>query len=203
AERIANEFEQKLNHVGSGALSSSVLEQQLKVMSKELDDIVISAFRKSVLKERFGGIKKAFDDADKARKAKQVKDAVDQCKQYFETNPEVKVFVALLDVGSNAKAIGAVVTHVKTQLKDKAAYVFSVDESSNKVSHACVVGQEILDSKCGLKATEWADAVVKVIGGRNGGKDDSAQGAGDHVDKVPEALSEARKYAESKLNKGN
>ncbi|KAG0221416.1 Alanine--tRNA ligase [Mortierella sp. GBA43] len=199
AERIANEFEAKLNHAGSGALSSTALEQQLKVLSKELDEIVISAYRKSVLKERFAGIKKAFDDADKARKAKQVKDAVDQCKQYFETNPEAKVFVALLDVGSNAKAISGVTTHVKT-LKDKAAYVFSVDESSNKVSHACVVGQAILDSGCGLKATEWADVVVKVIGGRKGGKDDAAQGAGEHVDKVQEALDEAIKFAQSKLN---
>ncbi|KAF9349955.1 Alanine--tRNA ligase, partial [Mortierella sp. NVP85] len=115
------------------------------VLGKELDEIVISAYKKSVFKERFAGIKKAFDDADKARKAKQVKDVVDQCKQFFERNPEAKVFVALLDVGSNARAIAAVTTHVKTQLKDKAAYVFSVDESSNKVSHACVVGQTLLD----------------------------------------------------------
>ncbi|KAG0218395.1 Alanine--tRNA ligase [Mortierella sp. NVP41] len=200
AERVANDFEQKLNHVGSGALSSSELEQQLKVLSKELDEIVISAYRKSVLKERFAGIKKAFDDADKARKAKQVKDSVDACKQYFESHPESKVFVALLDVGSNAKATGAVVTHVKTNLKDKAAYVFSVDESNGKVSHACVVGQEILSGSSGLKATEWADVVVKVIGGRKGGKDDSAQGAGEHADKVQEALDLARQFAELKLN---
>jgi len=114
AERTANEFDQKLNHADSGALSSTALEQQLKVLGKKLDEIVISAYKKSVFKERFAGIKKAFDDADKARKAKQVKDAVDRCKQFFETNPDAKVFVALLDVGSNAKAIVAVTAHVKT-----------------------------------------------------------------------------------------
>ncbi|KAK3805521.1 MAG: alanyl-tRNA synthetase [Benniella sp.] len=180
AEKIANEFDQKLNHAGSGALSSTALEQQLTVLGKELDEIVISAYKKSVFKERFAGIKKAFDDADKARKAKQVS-------------------VALLDVGSNAKAIAAVTTHVKTQLKDKAAYVFSVDESSNKVSHACVVGQTLLDGGR-LKATEWADEVVKVIGGRKGGKDDAAQGAGENVEKVQEALEKAQTFALSKLN---
>ncbi|KAG0077274.1 Alanine--tRNA ligase [Podila epicladia] len=199
AERVANDFEQKLDHIGSGVLSSSELEQQLKVLAKELDDIVISAYRKSVFRERFADIKKKFDDADKARKAKQVKDAVDECKNYFEAHPESKVFVSLLDVGSNTKATGAVVTHVKTQLKDKAAYVFSVDHSSGKVSHACVVGQELLnDGK--LKATEWAEVVVKVIGGRKGGKDDSAQGAGEHVEKVQEALDLAKQFAELKLN---
>ncbi|KAG0356017.1 Alanine--tRNA ligase [Podila minutissima] len=199
AERVANEFEQKLNHIGSGVLSSSELEQQLKVLAKELDDIVISAYRKSVFRERFADIKKKFDDADKARKAKQVKDAVDECKNYFEAHPESKVFVSLLDVGSNTKATGAVVTHVKTQLKDKAAYVFSVDHSSGKVSHACVVGQELLTGGK-LKATEWAEVVVKVIGGRKGGKDDSAQGAGEHVEKVQEALDLAKQFAELKLN---
>lgn len=199
AERVANDFEEKLNHIGSGVLSSSELEQQLKVLAKELDDIVISAYRKSVFRERFADIKKKFDDADKARKAKQVKDAVDECKNYFEAHPESKVFVSLLDVGSNTKATGAVVTHVKTQLKDKAAYVFSVDHSSGKVSHACVVGQELLNGGK-LKATEWADVVVKVIGGRKGGKDDSAQGAGEHVEKVQEALDLAKQFAELKLN---
>lgn len=199
AERVANDFEQKLDHIGSGVLSSSELEQQLKVLAKELDDIVISAYRKSVFRERFADIKKKFDDADKARKAKQVKDAVDECKNYFEAHPESKVFVSLLDVGSNTKATGAVVTHVKTQLKDKAAYVFSVDHSSGKVSHACVVGQELLNGGK-LKATEWADVVVKVIGGRKGGKDDSAQGAGEHVEKVQEALDLAKQFAELKLN---
>ena len=198
AERIANEYEQKLSHLES--LSASELEQQLKVIAKELDEIVISAYRKSVLKERFAAIKKNFDDADKARKAKQVKDSVDECKQYFEAHPESSVFVSLLDVGSNTKATGAVVTHVKTQLKDKAAYVFSVDESTGKVSHACVVGQDLLNSGKGLKATEWAEVVVKVLGGRKGGKDDSAQGAGEHPEKVQEAIDLVKQFANLKLN---
>jgi len=44
-------------------------------------------------------------------------------------------------------------------LKDKAAYVFSVDESSSKVGQALLYGGR-------LKTTEWADEAVKVIGGR-------------------------------------
>ena len=51
-----------------------------------------------------------------------------------------------------------------------------------------------------MKATEWVDEVVKVIGGRKGGKDDAAQGAGENVEKVQEALEKAQTFAQSKLD---
>ncbi|KAF9973394.1 Alanine--tRNA ligase [Actinomortierella ambigua] len=198
AERVANEFEQKL--VELETLKAAELEARLKVVAKEIDQIQVSAYRKSVMKDRFNQIKKTFDDADKARKAKQVKDSVDSCKAYFEQNPEATVYVALLDVGSNTKATAAVVTHIKTNLKNKAAYVFSVDEASGRVSHSCVVGQDLLtSSNKALKAGEWADEVVKAVGGKKGGKDDAAQGSGDRPEKIDEALKIAREFAQLKL----
>lgn len=138
ASRLADAFESRLIDLGKLPVGAE-LDSQLKLVSKELDGLFISVVRKSVFRDRFNVIKKNFDDADKAAKAQQVKDAVDAVKLYFEQNPDAPFMVQMLDVGNNAKAITGAITHVKTNHKDKAAIFLSVDKAKGLVSHHCVV----------------------------------------------------------------
>lgn len=62
------------------------------------------------------------------------------------------------------KAIANAIAHVKTNLKDKALYIFSVDESSGRITHSCCVGKTLTEK--GLKASEWAKTVSETIGGK-------------------------------------
>jgi alanyl-tRNA synthetase len=118
-------------------LSHSDLEAALKVIAKELDVAYIPVVSKNQLKERFTEIKKTFDDADKARKAKEVKEAVDLIKSIYEQNPEQKVLVKVLPTG-NTKALAQAITHVKG-MSNTSALLFAID--GEKVSHQCVVSK--------------------------------------------------------------
>lgn len=51
----------------------------------------------------------------------------------------------------------------------------------------------------GFKASDWADVVAEKVGGKKGGKDDSAQGAGTEVDRVDEAVVVATEFAKLKV----
>ncbi len=51
----------------------------------------------------------------------------------------------------------------------------------------------------GLKANEWAAVVGNTVGGKSGGKDESAQGAGSDVSSVEKALSLAEAHAKKFL----
>jgi len=51
----------------------------------------------------------------------------------------------------------------------------------------------------GLKANEWIKAVSEIIGGKGGGKDISAQGTGDKLTEVDNAMKVAKKFASSKF----
>ena len=51
----------------------------------------------------------------------------------------------------------------------------------------------------GFSAVEWIDEVWKLMGGKKGGKDESAQGTCDNVAKIPDALKGAIGFIESKL----
>ncbi|KAG1471010.1 hypothetical protein G6F56_002366 [Rhizopus delemar] len=179
-------------------LSGAQLEAELKVVSKEIDQAVVSAVSKAEFRDRFATIKKAFDNAEKVRKAEQIKEVTEKVKVYFEENPEAKYYIAEFNVGNNSKALGGAINYAKTNLKDKALYVFSADKESGRVAHNCIVGKVFIEK--GLKASEWAQVVCEKIGGKKGGKDDAAQGSGDNVNGLPEALKVAEEFAQLKIN---
>jgi alanyl-tRNA synthetase len=52
----------------------------------------------------------------------------------------------------------------------------------------------------GLKASDWAGAVSEKVGGKKGGKDETAQGSGDRLDALDEAMAVAKEFARLKLN---
>ncbi|KAI7902958.1 alanyl-tRNA synthetase [Cokeromyces recurvatus] len=196
AQREAELFAVKLDHLEK--MKGAELEAQLKVVSKELDTAFISAVSKAQFRDRFATIKKAFDNAEKARKAEQVKEATEIVKKYFEENPDAAYFVTELSVGNNSKALGGAINYVKSNLKDKAVYVMSGDSVTGRVSHNCIVGKSFIEK--GFKASEWAEVVSAKVGGKKGGKDDAAQGSGDKLDALSDALKAAEEFAKLKIS---
>lgn len=51
----------------------------------------------------------------------------------------------------------------------------------------------------GLSATEWADVVCSKVGGKKGGRDETAQGSGDNPAEADAALDAAIAFAKLKL----
>ncbi|GAA5813894.1 hypothetical protein MFLAVUS_007382 [Mucor flavus] len=195
AQREAEAFVSKLDKLEK--LTGAELEAELKVVSKELDAVVISAVAKAGFRERFSQIKKTFDNAEKIRKAEQVKEATETVKKYFEDHPEAEYYVAELPVGNNSKALGGAINYAKLNLKDKALYVMSGDKETGRVAHSCIVGKNYIEK--GLKASDWASIVCEKVGGKKGGKDDAAQGSGDKIDGLEEALKAAEEFAKLKI----
>jgi len=118
------------------------------------------------------------------------KAAVEQVQQYFKDNEKADAFVALLDVDGNAKILQSVISQAK-QL-GKSVYVFSVDGETQKIAHANYVAPALKAQ--GVDARTWAGKVTDIVGGKAGGKEDSAQGVGLNEDKADEALAAAQLY---------
>ncbi|RKP26288.1 alanyl-tRNA synthetase, cytoplasmic [Syncephalis pseudoplumigaleata] len=190
ASQRAVAYEKQLNELRK--LSGAQLDAALKTTSKELDVLAVSAIAKASLRGIFNEIKREFTEAEKTRKAAEIGQAVDAVKAYIEQSPDASVIVQRLHVGNNTKAVLAAIQHVKTA--NKAAYFFSVDEEAGRVGHQCF---DMIAR--GLKASEWAQAVSEKVGGKKGGKDETAQGSGDRVEAVDEALALAEAFATLKL----
>ncbi|KIJ65049.1 hypothetical protein HYDPIDRAFT_27780 [Hydnomerulius pinastri MD-312] len=186
ATRVANEFKARLEELE--ASSGKEKDAGLKTLSVELGQADISVLIKAELKDRLATVRKAFDKQIKEKEAAINKEAVDALVTYFTENPDSEGYFAVLDVDGNAKILQNVVAQGKKL--GKAVYVFSVDVEGGKVAHANYVPDAVRSK--GFYARDWAAKVTEVVGGKAGGKEESAQGVGVNVTKVEEALEKAK-----------
>ncbi|KAK1141918.1 Alanine--tRNA ligase [Aspergillus melleus] len=192
-QRVASDFEQRLDHLQSMALSPAK-EQEAKQIQVDLNQLLISAVQKTKFRERFTSINKQIIDAQKAQQKLESKKAVETITAFFQApeNQDKSWLVTRLPISANAKAVSESLSHVKSKLKDKAVYVLAADGDQGRVAHGCYVSKPMDDQ--GASASEWASIVAGVVGGKAGGKGSTSIGNGLHPDKVDEAINLASDY---------
>ena len=189
--RLADSLKSRLDRIEQ--LSGKEKDTQLRAYAIELGQADFSTVRKAELKERATVLRKAFDKGVKDKEAAATKVVVDAFVNYFKDNESADYYIASVDAQGNAKILQGLVAQGRKL--GKALYVFSVDSEGGKVVHVNFVPSS-LKSK-GLDARQWAAKVSEIVGGRAGGKDDSAQGVGVELEKVEEAVSIAKSYLSS------
>ena len=186
--RLADELKARLDKIEQ--LGGKEKDTQLKAYTIELGQADLSTVRKAELKERATVLRKALDKEIKDKEAAATKVIVDAFVNYFKDNENAGSYVASVDAQGNAKILQGLVAQGRKL--GKALYVFSVDSESGKVVHVNFVPPS-LKSK-GLDARQWATKVSEIVGGKAGGKEESAQGVGVEVGKVEKAVSVAKSY---------
>ncbi|OSX66173.1 hypothetical protein POSPLADRAFT_1064626 [Postia placenta MAD-698-R-SB12] len=162
----------------------------LKSLTVELGQAEISVLRKAELRDRLAVVRKAFDKETKEAEAIATKAVVENITEFFKREDTAEVYLTILDSTGNAKVLQAAVQHAKKL--GKSIYVFSPDIASGKVAHVNYVSPTMKAK--GLDARSWGSVVTEIVGGKAGGKEDTAQGVGLEPGKVKEALEAAQKY---------
>ncbi|GAV04904.1 hypothetical protein RvY_15107 [Ramazzottius varieornatus] len=202
----SDRYKEKVERIKNSVVGDSSGAQQ-KVITKELNDLfeeinqaVMAVWQKDRLRNELTALKKELDNKDKERKAAKVLAVNEKMKEMVASGDGRKVFVALVDVGSNSKALDAVVKVMRGVPggEDAAIMLFSVDDDEGKCCVLSSVTDSLVKDK-GFKAIEWVLQVSGVINGKGGGKELNAQAVGSNVGKVNEAVELARKFAEMKL----
>jgi alanyl-tRNA synthetase len=186
--RIADALSHKLDLLDKSS-SGKAKDAALKSFTKELDQADISVLRKGVLRERLATIRKLFDKQVKDLEIAANKQALENVVQHFADMTQDS-YVATIDVNGNSKILQGVVAYCKKL--DKAVYVLSNDEAAGKVAHVNFVPSSLRAK--GLDARKWAAVVVDIVGGKAGGKEDSAQGSGNSTGRIADATTAASKY---------
>ncbi|KAK5213426.1 Alanine--tRNA ligase [Exophiala xenobiotica] len=194
-QRVADRFSDKLKTLEGMPFGPSK-EQEAKAIQLELNNLSISAVKKSQLRERMTKVSKEILDQQKKLQKEELKKATDSISEYFEKNKDAKAAVLKLPIGGNPKIVPDVVKHVQTKLKDKSVYIIVADdgEPEGKVFHGCFVSPEGV--KAGITSADWSAQVSQIVGGKAGGKAPVAIGTGTDQAKVDEAVEAAREYLE-------
>ncbi|KAF8170168.1 tRNA synthetases class II (A)-domain-containing protein [Mycena galopus ATCC 62051] len=186
--RLAQALKDRLDRLET--LVGQEKDSGLKAFGVDLGQADISVVRKAELKDRLGVVRKAFDKQIKEKEAAVNKEALDKILQHFKDDESSEAYIAILDVDANAKILQSVVAQGKKL--GKAVYVFSADVGSGKVAHVNYVPPSMKAK--GADARAWATKVSDVLGGKAGGKEDSAQGVGTNVDQVDKAVGLSKEY---------
>lgn len=195
-QRIANEFGAALDAADKLPFSPAK-EKKLKELGVELGQLSISVISKNALKDKFNKIEKVIKDEIKSRAKKEVKQTLDEVKNYFETNKDATYFVKNIDIPTNAKAITEAVNYLKKSAKDKTIYLLTGNDPEGRIAHGCYISQEALDK--GIDGAALAKTVSAIIGGKAGGKGNVFQGMGDKPTEADKAITEIEKAFKEKL----
>ncbi|KAJ6589130.1 tRNA synthetases class II (A)-domain-containing protein [Mycena capillaripes] len=187
ATGVALELDARLSQLEA---SATVNLAELKTLTQEVTQAIISVIQKSDFKQRLTVLRKATQKSFKDNQIEYLKTGVSNIQKYFEENPNSEAYIAILDVNENPKALREVISRAENL--DKALYLFSVDESGTKVVHANWIPSRLRNSSLGGK--KWMEGVTAVIGGTNWGDDESAQGVGLYPGNIATAIDVAKRY---------
>lgn len=167
-------------------------------LTEEVSHAVIPYWKKDEIRNELKNLKKALDDKERALKAAIANKVVEEVKEYVKSNPNQPIIVRELKAFNNTKALDAALKQVRSLSPGTSALFVTVDADSDKVFCLSSVPREAVER--GLKANEWVQAVAARLGGKGGGKADSAQAAGANGVAVGEILELAESFARSKLS---
>lgn len=195
-QRVAKEFGTELEAVDKLPFSP-LKEKKVKELGVRLGQLTISVITKNDLKNKFTKIEKVVKDEVKAKTKKEIKQTVDEVKEYFVENESAPFFVKFVNIPTNAKAITEAINHIKSSTKDKSIYLFTGNDPAGKVAHGCFISDEAIAK--GVDGSGLAKTVSANIGGKAGGKGNVFQGMGDKPDGIEKAVSEVEALLKEKL----
>lgn len=179
------------------AAQGKELVKQLVQLSEEISQSSISYWKKDELRNQLRDLKKRLDDLDRNNKAQAQQLAIESVKKLLEDKKDLEYVVHTLEVGDNAKALDAALKQVRSIMPNAAAMFFSRDEEKGKVICLSFVPKGMVAR--GLTANAWIKEVSEVIGGKGGGREESAQATGNNVKSLGKALEVAHNFAKLKL----
>jgi len=193
---LRNEVEQQKN---TQSLNIKSLNQLITALTDEVSNSIIPSWKKDMLREEAGKLKKVVVEADKAVKAEKNKKVVAQAVELAQAAQNVPFIVEHVEDGCNSKSLNTAIQQVQKNNPKLAAMFFSIDHDANKVLCLCQVPKDVVGEK-GLKANEWMKSVAAEINGKGGGKELSAQGSGDNLSGLDKAMVLAKEFASLKLS---
>jgi alanyl-tRNA synthetase len=186
AIKAGEEFEAKV--AAAGEMSGENLEEQIKVLTVELNGLAISATLKSRMRDVLSNYSKTVVAWKKEQAAGKTQNVVDDMIATVESSEGLKV-VCRVDFGVDGKVAKAVQTAVGKKIKDKAILFVSADEGADRFMVVAFAPKGLnVDCKA------WVAAATEGTDGKGGGKVDSAQSTVPGIANLDGVLAKARSF---------
>lgn len=166
-------------------------------LSEEISHATIPYVKKDEMRNTLKHIKLTLDNKERALKAAVATTVVEKAKEICLANKDAKFLVKQLTAFNNTKALDAALKQVKAISPETSAMFVSVDADTKKIFCLSAVPKSAIEK--GLKANEWVSHISQLMGGKGGGKPESAQASGTNYEKIDDILELATAFAKTKL----
>jgi len=189
----ADELSKRVDALGS--LELGELKEAFQQVGNDVDAMELPAARKNALRAQLGSVAKKLKEASKAQAAAKAGMAQELAMGIANAakGSSEDIIITTLDLGSDRNALEAAVATISKAVPEKAVMVFSTDAQNNRVAVMASVSESMIGR--GLKAGDWIRETTSIMGGKGGGRPNSAQGSGSDVGKIKEAAEHARTWA--------
>ena len=186
AQADADAFQGKLT--AAGRVPSEELEELVKQLTVELNSLSISAVKKVKFRDVLLSYSKKVVAYNKEKAIAQTQQVVDDVVRAASQVSGNKV-VFRHDFGIQGKIAKSIGTAYAKQVKDKALFLISGDEESDRilVMAFCPKG---VDVDCNA----WVTSATEGTGGKGGGKKDSAQSTVEGLGHIESIIEKARSF---------
>jgi alanyl-tRNA synthetase len=183
----------------AGKLEGDALVRESSDINSEIDSLTLPVARKADLRAALATLQDRVKDTQKHAAAAIAGEAVQQARAIADaaTTAQERVIIATIPTGSNRSALLAALRTIQTKCPRAAAMLFSPDHEGGKVSIVAAVPPVMVLH--GFSAGDWVREASAVVGGKGGGKPDSAQGGGTDLSKIKEAIAAADLFARRKI----
>jgi len=189
ADEAASSFEARMAE--EGKLDGLELEACLKVLTVDLNELSISAAKKISMREVLGTYTKRVMAWKKKIAAERTTEI---CAQVIEAAGAVaegsNKVVMRCDFGIEGKIAKAVTTAYGKKVKDKALLMVTADEAADRFMVVAFAPKGMK----GVDCKAWVGAATEGLGGKGGGKKDSAQSTVQGVGSIESVLEKARNF---------
>jgi alanyl-tRNA synthetase len=193
AMEAADRMQERIAHAAT--TQGSALAGAVQELGAELDTLTVPASRKAELRAKLAALSERVKGEQKQAGAARANEAAARAKLIAEdaARNAAQVIVAVLEAGSDRNALQHGLNTVVQVNPRSAVMLFSPDEVEGKVSIVAAVPMALIHK--GLKAGDWVRAASEVVGGKGGGRPESAQGGGTNLARVKESIELAGNYA--------
>ncbi|XP_014616197.1 PREDICTED: alanine--tRNA ligase, cytoplasmic isoform X3 [Polistes canadensis] len=171
--------------------------RQIVELNEDISHATIHSWKKDNMRVMLKELKKSLDDKERLAKAAVANAVVESVQEIIQSNIGCAVFVEVLKAFSNTKALDSALKKIKSLSPNTSALLISVDEDAKKIFVLTTVPKSAISK--GLKANEWVQEIAPLLGGKGGGKAESAQASGPNISSLHKIIQKAKEFANSKL----
>lgn len=202
AQVLQKEVDELSVHVGEELKKQHADLPTLSKKIYNLNDTIshsqISYWRKDAMRHTLDGLKKNLLDLDKVQTKALLAKAQEELKALIadDKSKDVEYLVREFKIGGDVKSLNDLMKSIKASLPQAPVMLFSVDELNGKI--LCI--SSVPDAKVTqLKANEWINEISTLMGGKGGGRENSAQATGSNASSLSQCIDLASKFAQIKL----